>query len=178
MKNNSWTDFYHVVQTLTHLVEVAENKDNSTQDRLVSVHCIKDLAQNKGSALTPEAVEASVKKVNRKLIIISIKFFQIILIKVDVESTAGVKQADSLPRSLTAAATGLLSTVSIWKCFGILAPGVADVNPINRDSIDIARQVVEVKKIELSNANASTIEAKQASMQFFNNLISQVSTLL
>ena len=44
-------------------MEVAENKDNSTQDRLVSVHCIKDLAQNKGSALTPEAVEASVKKV-------------------------------------------------------------------------------------------------------------------
>jgi len=45
------------------LVEVAENSDNSTENRLASAHCIRDLATNKGSSLTPEGIEDSVKKV-------------------------------------------------------------------------------------------------------------------
>ena len=101
--------------------------------------------------------------------------FKLIVIKAAVESQAGVKQADALPRSLSTAATSLLENVPVWKCFGILAPGIAEAHPINRDSIDIARQVVEGKKLELASANASTIEDKQAQMLFFNNLIAQVN---
>ena len=47
-----------------HLVEVAENSDNSTENRLQSAHCIRDLASNKGTSLTPEGIEVSVKKVS------------------------------------------------------------------------------------------------------------------
>lgn len=158
-ENSAIFDDKLVNRSLVHLVEVAENSDNSTENRLASAHCIRDLASNKGNSVTPDGIEVSVKK--------------LIVIKAAVESQAGVKQADALPRSLSTAATSLLENVPVWKCFGILAPGIAEAHPINRDSIDIARQVVEGKKLELASANASTIEDKQAQMLFFNNLIAQ-----
>jgi hypothetical protein len=57
-----------------HLVEVAENSDNSTENRLASAHCIRDLALNKGNSVTPDGIEVSVKKVTYRTTILILCF--------------------------------------------------------------------------------------------------------
>jgi CLIP-associating protein 1/2 len=130
------------------LLEIAANSFDTSDDRLMALHCLRDASEVK-SNLMIDSAEGIIEKY---LAIMS-------------------QDERDLTRASQTAAMALLGKISIWNSVSILASHVSDPLPIGRDAIDMCRMLFDGNNSDLGPISSQ--QAQNAIHQLLPRLLKQ-----
>lgn len=137
------------------LLDIASNSGTNGEERLMSLHCLRDAVD-----VHPELMVDSADE-------IIAKYLKIMSTDHDDRANRDVS------RAAQNAAIALLRNISIWRSLSILAEHVSESVPIGRDSIDLCRELIADKSGAMEEESIQSQQAQNAIHQLLPRLMRQ-----